>query len=316
MLETLQGIHIEPTNICTLKCLRCPRTEFIEKFSNHWQNKNINLQELKNFLDIDLKNKTILLNGNYGDPIYYPDLIPMLEYFKSLGCKIILHTNASYVKDDTWYKLADIFDEHDIINFSIDGNPTNFTQYRVNGDWSSIERGIKIMACSRVHTVWKYIVFSYNIDNISSVKQLSEQLGIKQFVINNSDRWNGPDDWLDPKKYIPITENSKTGILTSGGYDGKKRIHGNINSKDSSTEINAVCKETNFMHFVSAEGFYLPCCWVGDHRFYYSSIFYKEKQRFNISSTTLSQVLFDLENFFQTIETKKPKYCKFNCAKL
>ena len=316
MLETLQGIHIEPTNICTLKCLRCPRTKFIEKFSNHWQNKNVNLQELKNFLDIDLKDKTILLNGNYGDPIYYPDLIPMLEYFKSSGCKIVLHTNGSYVKDETWYKLADILDKHDIINFSIDGTPTNFTQYRVNGDWPSIERGIKIMTSSRVHTVWKYIVFSYNIDSIDSAKQLSEQLGIKEFAINNSNRWDGSNDWLDPKKYIPITEDSKTGILRSGGYDGKKRVSGNINSKDTNTEINAVCKETNSMHFISAEGVYSPCCWVGDHRFYYGSIFYKEKQRFNISSTKLSQVLFDLENFFQTIEIEKPKYCKFNCAKL
>jgi glycosyltransferase involved in cell wall biosynthesis len=34
MLSKLKGFHLEPTNLCTLKCPRCPRTNFIETFKN------------------------------------------------------------------------------------------------------------------------------------------------------------------------------------------------------------------------------------------------------------------------------------------
>ena len=41
MLDQLQGLHIEPTNMCTLKCPRCSRTEFIETFKpKDWDNNN------------------------------------------------------------------------------------------------------------------------------------------------------------------------------------------------------------------------------------------------------------------------------------
>jgi organic radical activating enzyme len=317
MLDTLKGFHIEPTNICTLKCPRCARTKFIEKFPQKWKNSNLNLQDLKNFLDIDLKGKTLGLNGNYGDPMYYPDLIPLIKHFKSAGCNIGIHTNGSYVDDAKWEQLSDVLDETDIVNFSIDGIPSNFTKYRINADWPSIERGIKIMTKSRARTVWKFIVFSYNIDNIEEAKLLSQQLGIKEFVLNNSDRWDGSDDWLDPKKYINIDNSTATGILSNGSFNGA-RSDSIIQWKNnaSKNDINPLCKITNSMHFISAEGFYLPCCWAGDHRFYYASDFYKQKAKFEISNTTLSQVLEDLEIFFNTIEIEKPKFCTFNCPKL
>lgn len=316
MLDSITGLHIEPTNICTLKCPRCPRTQFIDKFPRKWKNYNLNLQHLKNFLDIDLKGKTIGLNGNYGDPMYYPDLIDLVKHFKMAGCRIVIHTNGSYVDNSKWEQMSQILEENDIVNFSIDGIPSNFTKYRINADWPSIERGIKIMTKSRAKTVWKFIVFSYNVDNIQEAKQLSEQLGIKEFVLNNSDRWEDDNDWLDPKQYINIDNNTATGILANGSFNGTRKdniVNWKQTTKDN--EINPLCKITNSMHFISAAGFYLPCCLAGDHRFYYQSEFYKHKENFDISKTTLSLVLDKLEKFYNTIEITKPKYCTFNCPK-
>lgn len=316
MLNNIQGIHLEPTNICTLKCSRCARTKFIEKFPQKWKNSNLNLQDLKEFLDIDLSKKLISLNGNYGDPLYYPDLIPLVTYFKSQGCHLIIHTNGSYVNESVWEQLADILDDNDIIHFSIDGIPSNFTQYRINADWDSIERGIKIMTKSSVKTVWKFIVFSYNINDINKARLLSRELGFDEFVINNSDRWDGPDDWLNPKKYIDTNNQSINGVLANGSFDGQ-RTESIVEWKNNAREndIDPLCKITNSTHFISAEGFYLPCCWVGDHRFYYQSEFHKHKEKFAINKTSLSMVLDYLQNFFNTIETTKPKYCTFNCPK-
>ena len=43
MLDNITGFTIEPTNICTLKCPKCSRTQFIEQFPRQWKNKQLNL---------------------------------------------------------------------------------------------------------------------------------------------------------------------------------------------------------------------------------------------------------------------------------
>lgn len=318
MLDQIKGFNIEPTNMCTLKCPRCPRTTFIEKFkSKNWNNQNLNLTDLKMFLDIDISGLQFSINGNYGDPIYYPDLIEMVKYFKSNRANIILHTNGSYQKIDWWYQLGSLLDNNDIINFSIDGTPDNFTDYRVNADWTSIEQGINVMVKSPAKIVWKYIVFSYNEHTIEDARLLSQQLGMDDFVLNNSDRWEN-NDWLKPKNYANIVDTSNTGILYNGSHIGA-RDKTIIQWKEQNTrqhDIDPLCKKIHQLHFISAWGYYMPCCWAGDYRFYYKSEFYKNKDLYDISKTTVSKLLTNLQDYYNTLETTKPEYCTFNCAKL
>lgn len=315
MLDQLQGLHIEPTNMCTLKCPRCSRTEFIETFKpKDWDNQNLNLDHLKKFLDIDLSGLQIQLNGNYGDPIYYPNLFEMIEFFKSNQSRIILHTNGSYRPVSWWEKLAGMLDKNDVVTFSIDGTPENFTNYRVNADWTSIQQGIDVLVKSQAHIVWKYIVFSFNENHIDEARQLSQQLGMDEFVVNNSDRWR-ENDWLQPTKRATIND---TIIKKSGAFDGNRNESliqwKKFNKRD--IDIAPRCKQTNGMHFISAWGYYMPCCWISDYRFYYKSEFYKNKDLYDISKTTASKLLQNLQNYYDTLEQIKPEYCTFNCPKL
>jgi hypothetical protein len=313
MLDSIKGFHLEPTNICTLKCPRCPRTNFIEKFKNkNWDNRNLNLSDLKRFIDIDVKGLSFGLNGNYGDPIYYPDLFELITYIKSSGGIIKMHTNGSYKTADWWATLATLLDDDDILNFSIDGLPENFTKYRVNADWASIKTGIDVMTKSRAKIIWKYIIFSYNENDIDSARSLSKEFGMDDFVVNNSDRWED-NDWLKPEKYVTMDKN----ILYNGSLNGNRNNTIQKWKKDDIRDvlIDAICKQTNRMHFISADGYYLPCCFIGDYRFYYSSEFYKNQDAYNISKTTISQILANTTEFYNTIETTKPKYCTYNCAK-
>lgn len=316
MLDQLKGLHIEPTNMCTLKCPRCSRTEFIERFPKKWTNQNLNLEYLKSFLDVNLKDLVIGFNGTYGDPIYHPNFIDMVNYFKQQGSKIIIHTNASYKDADWWNTLLDLLDNKDVINFSIDGTPENFTQYRINGHWPSIETAIKLAVKSRVTTNWKHIVFSYNEDTVNQAEQLSKELGIDKFIINNSDRWL-KNDWLKPKNLnhthtISFTEMFQAGIHVGGRSENKEKWHAN----KQSIQIDADCKKTNRSHYISAWGYYVPCCWMSEHNFYHKTDFFKDRDSYDISKTTLSEILTKTaKTFYNNIESTRLDACTFNCGK-
>ena len=298
MINDIKGFHIEPTNICTLKCPRCARTKFIEQFPKKWINHQLDLDKLKQFLDIDLTDKKILLCGNYGDPIYYDKLFELISWIQIKGGNIHIITNGSYKKEEWWKELAKILREIDSITFSIDGTPDNFTQYRINAEWKSILLGIKEMTKGSAKTIWKYIPFSYNIDGIEFSRNLSKELGITEFIVDPSDRWDSDSDWLKPTELV---------------NDRYKSIVKWRNKE--SLEINPKCINNKTYHYISANGFYMPCCFVGDHRFYYKSEFYKKRYNYDISNTTISQIL-KTDEFYSSIEKNKYDYCTFNCPKI
>lgn len=304
MLNQIAGFHIEPTNMCTLKCPRCARTKFIEQFPSQWYNKNLNLTHLKQFLDIDLKSKNISLCGNYGDPIYYPQLFEMIAYFKQAGAAVLIATNGSYKSWDWWRQLADLLDYKDTVTFGIDGIPNNFTQYRINADWLSIKLGIDILTKTDVKTVWQYIPFSFNEDTIEQAQQLSQTLGFDEFLILPSDRWD-ENDTLKSANYV--------GNQTPAIVNWR-----NETSANRTNDITPKCKNLNNQHYISANGYYMPCCFVGDHRFYYKSEFYKNQTQYDISNTTISKILASSQSkdFYNTLEDAKLNYCTYNCPKL
>jgi MoaA/NifB/PqqE/SkfB family radical SAM enzyme len=299
MIKQLVGFHIEPTNLCTLKCPRCARTTFIEKFPKEWRNYQLNLNALKQFMDIDVTDKKFSLCGNTGDPIYYSELFDLINWIHQRGAHVHITTNGSYRTEHWWKELAELMSKKDSIAFSIDGSPENFTQYRINGDWDSIELGIRTMRNSQATTQWKYIPFSFNEQNIEQTRCLSLELGIDQFVIDPSDRWDGETDQYKPATHIGTREQTI------------KLWH-----KDDKVSVDPLCKKMHNMHYISADGFYMPCCYVGDYRFYYKSEFYKKQSQYDIHKTTISEVLASAQEFYDEIEKTSPSYCAYNCPKL
>lgn len=297
MTDHIKGFHIEPTNICTLKCPGCARTQFIDKWPRNWANHSLDIDKVLTFLDIDLTDKEILLCGNYGDPIYHPDFLNFVKQLKARGSQIAIITNGSYKKQEWWEELVGLLSSNDTITFSIDGVAENFTEYRINADWQSILTGMKVVAQANCHSVWKYIPFAFNQDSIEQAKKLSEDIGIKQFQIDPSDRFDKTTEHL-----IPVTD--LLGPRYSQQTDWKaQKFNAGVNPK---------CHR-QVEHFITAEGFYSPCCYVADHRFYYKTLFGKNKKDFNIKETTLSQILAleQTVDFYQNLETQPA--CQYSC---
>ena len=296
MINNINGFHIEPTNICTLKCPGCARTQLIKQWPQHWKNYNLDIDITMNFLDIDLSKKTITFCGNYGDPIYHPEFIKFVQKFKDRGAVVTIVTNGSYKTKEWWTELVAVLTNDDTITFSIDGLPENFMQYRINADWASIKTGIDIAVNASVKTQWKYIPFSYNQNDIESTKELSAKLGIDKFLISLSDRFDDTTNYLKP-------DNTLLG----------DRYNAQIKWKNNQTSIvNPKCSN-NQEHFITAEGFYTPCCYIADHRFYYKSQFGKNKKEYDINKITFSELLGQSKtiNFYQNLQNQAA--CQFNC---
>lgn len=296
MLSDIVGFHIEPTNICTLKCPGCARTRFIDQWPQHWQNHSIDIDQLHKFLDIDLTAKTVTLCGNYGDPIYHPKFHDLIRGLKQRDAKLVVITNGSYKTDIWWELTTSILDQSDHVVFSVDGVPENFTQYRINADWNTIHRAMEICAQARCQTTWKYIPFAYNENHVESAKNLSEKIGIDYFQIDPSDRF---DD--QTKIYKPILDN--LGLRYQSQQAWKQH---NIQP------VVPRCSD-NKSHYISADGYYSPCCYVADHRFYYKTEFGKNKKFYRITDQTLTQILPQpvVVEFYGDL-TNQP-VCQYNC---
>jgi organic radical activating enzyme len=296
----IAGFHIEPTNICTLKCAGCARTRFIEQWPQHWKNQNLSIDSLLQFLDIDLTNKEILLCGNYGDPIYHPDFINFVKGLKSRGSIISITTNGSYKKQEWWEELVSNLDATDTITFSVDGTPENFMQYRVNADWESIKVGMEVVANSHCHSVWKYIPFAFNQHNIEQVEKLSQLIGITQFLVEFSDRFDDQTQLLMPDT-----------LLIGSQYTSQLAWKSN----KSDLLVNPKCKSGK-KHFITADGYYSPCCYLADHRFYYKNQFGKDKKSYQISNYKLSEILTrpEVVTFYKNLNQQPG--CQYTCPKI
>lgn len=290
------GLHIEPTNICTLKCAGCARTRFINQWPQHWQNHNIDIDQLFRFLDIDLDGKLISLCGNYGDPIYHPKFHTLVRELKQRGTQLSISTNGSYRSADWWTTLVSLLDRCDTVVFSVDGLPNNFTEYRVNADWDSIHQAMLVCVQGVCQTVWKYIPFAFNEQYIQDAQDLSEKIGIDRFELEPSDRFDTHTEKLQPV------------VVTLG-----TRYQSQQSWKNNQAQlVDPRCKNMK-NHFISADGFYTPCCYVADHRFYYKTEFGKNKKSYHIADQTLTQILNrpSVVEFYRDLTTHP--VCQYNC---
>ena len=299
MVPDFKKLTIEPTNICTLKCSGCARTRFINQWPQHWHNHSIDNEILMRFLDIDLSGVEVSMCGNYGDPIYHPDLVGMVRNFKNRGASVNITTNGSHRKQVWWQELAQEFSQDDVVVFSIDGMPNNFTQYRINGDWETIQNAIKICTQSPCNTVWSFIPFSFNEHDLENVKQLAQDLGIDKFIVNPSERFDDQTMHFKPKENL-------TGVKWNAQQSWKQA--------PADKKINPECFNGISTHFISADGYYMPCCHIGDHRFYYKTEFGKNRKQYSITDTTFSEILDrkKVEEFYDTLA--QHTVCQYNCG--
>ena len=307
-----------------MRCPRCARQEV----PNGLVNTELDLEFFKsNFTPTFVLSNVekITFCGDDGDPIYAHDLISVIEYIKSIKpVEIVIVTNGSHKKIEWWKELGQALDFNDSVHFSVDGydNDSN-NLYRVNSDYLSIVDGIKTLrASSNCKIVWAAIAFKFNEDQLDSMKDLAQSLGVDQFQLTKSTKFGsvypsyGLDDPLQPSvKYVSSSHRFERESIafTPQGTD-KLVSETNIQLFKQTLSHNGItplCMIGNKGLYIDARGRLFPCCWVAN-RYNHNSDWQQLANNFDLHNKTLTNVLED--TFWSTeFQTFKWQECQSKC---
>jgi MoaA/NifB/PqqE/SkfB family radical SAM enzyme len=302
--------HIEPSSICTLRCPRCPRAEVADSLINQ----QLNLQFFQNQIGANIiqKIRKITFCGNDGDPIYCKDFIEICQWIKQVNPQIqlVIITNGSYKTSAWWKQLAEVLDENDEVNWSLDGwDQTSNEQYRVNSSWASIEQGIKTFFSynQTSYRVWAAIAFRFNQNFISYQKNLAFSLGFDCFQLTKSTKFGskypsayGHEDLLEP------TDTT----LVASGHRFERILHQNTNKArpgnnlkkiyfqraeylDKNTPYSGICLIGNKGVFLNSRGEFYPCCWTATRYSHNSKWHQQAEDNFNLNNRTFQEIIND-----------------------
>jgi len=321
--------HIENSSICSLRCPRCPRQEI----PGHAQT-SLDLDFfMRNFSEDMLKDVwQITFCGDDGDPIYGKDFLDIVTYLKrtkpNLSLRIV--TNGSYKQTHWWFNLARVLNQFDDIHFSLDGwDQQSNEQYRVNSDWSSIKDAVKTLrANSTAIMTWAAIAFRFNENNIEDMKAQAISWGFDRFQLTKSTKfgttyphyYHNGNDLLEPNNLDLVAEgrrfNRQVVDLSMRPQldNGKIQINNELWQRIDKTKlIIPMCQIGNKGLYISADGYFYPCCWMANRYDHTRWQQFKQPQ-FNLNTRSIRDVLNDelWPEFFATLHNNRE--CSDKCA--
>ena len=317
--------HIEISSKCTLRCPRCARAEVPDSLINT----ELDLEFFKrNFTpEFILTNvEKITFCGDDGDPIYAHDLIPVIQYIKSIKpVEFVIITNGSHKKIEWWAELGSVLTEQDTVHFSVDGyNNTSNNLYRVNSDFESIMLGIKTLkSTSKCRLVWAAIAFKFNEDHIEYMQLLATNLNMDAFQLTRSTKFGkiypnyGVMDPLQPSdRYVSSSHRFERDviILSLRGLNTavSKTNIALFKSVDKINNVKPLCEIGNKGLYIDARGRLFPCCWVAN-RYSHNSDWQQSAEKFNLHSRRLVDAVTD-DFWTSEFKTFRWQECQTKCA--
>ena len=274
--------HFEVSGRCTLKFPRCPRNDTAPV---PWMNQELDLDFFQRLFSVDMLTnqvRRITMCGDIGDPIYASQYLDIVAWIKSINPRIHIFTitNGSYRRAEWWQRFAEISNEYDTINFSVDGYDHDSNRlYRANSDWSSIQTGMRIMCQnSNIFVNWAAIVFAFNQQHLDTMRQQARDLGCDGFQITKStkfgskygDAYGGVQDPLEPSaQWVSSTHRYERSLINLSGrqppiqdYLALNRVRFQEAKAQYNQMIRPMCSIGNRGLYVSADGVLHPCSWV------------------------------------------------------
>ena len=200
-----RSLNIDIGFRCPLECPRCQRQRGWRNFGKKVPGRDLTLDEIDKISDYY---KSINFCGQLSDPVHHPKFPEILNLLYNKGdkrlhknsIKVEIHTAASqkskafYIKCFKANPLADWV-------FGIDGLPEDSHKYRINQDGRKLFRMmLEAKKILKKRPIWQYIIFKYNEQHIEKAKAMASKHDLT-FLLVQSSRWQGDEDYLKPKEY-------------------------------------------------------------------------------------------------------------------
>jgi MoaA/NifB/PqqE/SkfB family radical SAM enzyme len=191
-IHTLKRVYIEVTNKCNLSCSTCMRNVWDVQFGRmaHETFERI-LVGLGDFAD-----KPELFFGGYGEPLFHPNILDMIEQAKQSGHRVSLITNGILLTEVVVDRLINI--GLDMLWVSLDGaSPECYADVRLGDALSIVLQNLSYLRTQKYFRFggsnWSghpklgiaFVAMKRNIHDLSEVIRLGSRLGAVEFSISN-----------------------------------------------------------------------------------------------------------------------------------
>jgi MoaA/NifB/PqqE/SkfB family radical SAM enzyme len=270
----IKKIHLELTSKCNASCPQCSRNLSGGKTNPLLPLSELSLEDIKTLFPSKFVKdlKELFMCGNYGDAIVAKDTLEIFKYFRELNneMRLLLHTNGS-ARDKGWWE--DLAKTRCIVRFGIDGLENTNHIYRRGTNWKKIMENSMSFISAGGRAEWCYIVFKHNEHEVKLAEKISKEIGFEKFIIKRTKRFHhqnkgykiektpvfGIDGHLEYYIEPPTDPLYQIEITAPWKYNDESKYEQYLLTTD--IKCLAVYEQ---MIYISAQGFVLPCCWLGD----------------------------------------------------
>ena len=316
--KDIHTIHLEITSKCQASCPMCARNIQGGVDNPFMTLAEITLDQFKEWFPREFINQLdrLILCGNLGDPIIAKDTVEILEYCRSVNPHIhfSMNTNGSARDFNFWKSIAEL---GVVVRFGLDGLEDTHSIYRKGTNFNKIITNATTFIQHGGHAVWDMLVFAHNQHQIEQCRELSKQLGFKEFYSKNTSRFKDES--------IVVLDKIGKPVYKIYGTDRSKVIADAVvvqNLEEPKVTISCKVKKEGSL-YVSANGVVSPCCWL-DMEWMppqsFSRIDYMEKitEIKNLQNDSLQQI-FD-SGYFKKIQDdwscNPLRECKKQCGEV
>lgn len=209
--DSIKYLDIEPTSVCQAACPMCARNIKGEGLNPYISLKSLNLSWFKqNLSHKQIKQlEKIRFGGNVGDPAATPELLEIIEYFKSVNKNIVvgLNSNGALRNTEWWKSLGQLLNGRlDYCVFSIDGFEDTNHIHRRNVRWDILMDNLDTYLATGATAHCDMLVFKHNKHQVEDFKAWAMDKGFTLLFIKETDRW---DTYTNDIGIDPVSEYEK-----------------------------------------------------------------------------------------------------------
>jgi MoaA/NifB/PqqE/SkfB family radical SAM enzyme len=252
-------VRLEISDYCNLQCPMCARATNKEILNKT----HLSLETVKEWLKpsfLYIKVKHIFLSGAVAEPTLNPECIDIAEYLSTYKY-VTIDSNGSTNNEDWWYELGKRTKDKCEVIFSPDSLKPNNNLYRINSNTDKVLKNIKSFNSSGGKSLYKFIIFSHNEDELEEHKKIAKDLGCYKFQLVIPTGWADKDT----KDTFEVKTKNKNYTLSKSNIVPKK----NKDNKENKTPHEYCYLKENERKLIeiSSWGIIYPCCMVPKHFF-------------------------------------------------